>query len=183
MPVLDLKLDYPQNLPNLGRGDLTYVYRQTHFLSGYGLFANAYLQAMCKPLPGKPKNQKLHMSRPVPMYGFCATHIQGKPARYRSLPKGTAQQALPYGHSRRNSPQYFSKCQQKPRLADICRPCSIVDYNCSQSIYQRGSWPRTGQYRIRTRRFNHRSVFVSVPVGYLPTNCNQRSTFKPKSGA
>jgi len=40
MPVLDLNLDYPQNLPNFGRGDLIYVYRQTHFLSGYGLLAN-----------------------------------------------------------------------------------------------------------------------------------------------
>jgi len=68
------------------------------FLSSYGLLAKAYLQAMCKPLPWKPKNQKFHMSRPVPMHGICATYIQRKPARYRSLPKGTAQQALPYGH-------------------------------------------------------------------------------------
>lgn len=48
MPDFDLKLDYPQNLPNFGRGDLTYVYRQTNFFSGYGLIAKVYLQAMCK---------------------------------------------------------------------------------------------------------------------------------------
>ena len=143
MSVLDLKLDYPQRLPNFGRGDLTYVYRQTHFFSGYGLLAKAYLQAMCKPLPWKPKNQKLHMSRPVPMHGICATYIQGKPARYRSLLKGTAQQALPHGHSQWNSPQYFSKCQQNSRLADICRPCSIVDYNRSRSLYPENRLKRT----------------------------------------
>ncbi len=143
MPVLDLKLDYPQNFPNFRRGDLTDAYRQTHFFSGHGLLANAYFQAMCKPLPWKSKNQKLHMSRPVPMHGICATYIQRKPARYRSLPKGTAQQTLPCGHSWWNSPQYFSKCQQDLRLADICRPCSIVNNNRTQILYQRCvfGWP------------------------------------------
>ncbi len=111
MPVLDLKLDYPQNLPNFGRGDLIYVYRQTHFFSGYGLLAKTYLQAMCKPLPRKPENQKLHMSRPVPMHGICATYIQRESARYRSLPKGTAQQALSHGHSRWNSSEH--PCERK----------------------------------------------------------------------
>ena len=35
MPVFDLKIDYPQNLPNFGRGDLNHVHRQTYFFSGY----------------------------------------------------------------------------------------------------------------------------------------------------
>jgi len=167
MPVLDLKLDYPQNLPNFGRGDLTYVYRQTHFFSGYGLLAKAYLQAMCKPLPRKSENQKLHMSRPVSMHGLCATHIQRKPARYRSLPKGTAQQALPYGHSWWNSPQHPCERQQNSRLANICRPCSIVDNNCSRSLCQRESWSRSRQHSLCTRRINHKSVSVSIPLGYF----------------
>ena len=38
---------------------------------------------MCKPLPGKPENQKLYMSRPVPMHGIRTTHIQRKFTRYR----------------------------------------------------------------------------------------------------
>lgn len=170
MPVLDLKLDYPQTLPNFGRGYQIYVHRQTHFFSGDGLFPKTHLQAMCKPLPWESENQKLYVSRSIPMHGICSTDIQREFAGHRSLPKGTAQQALSHGHPRGHSPQHSCECQQNSRLANICRSCSIVDYYCSRSLYQRGSWPRSRQHSLRTRRINHRSVFVSISVGYFSAN-------------
>ena len=119
---------------------------------------------------GNRKTKKILVPRSVPLYGFCSAHIQRKSARYRSLPKSPTQKIIPHGHPWWDSPQHSCQCQQKPRLANLCRPGTVTDRNSSRSLHQRGSWPRSRQYSLCTRRINYRFVFVSVPVGHFSTN-------------
>ena len=159
------------------------VFGSVRFFSSDRSFAHVRLPNLCLALPRQPQNQKLHLPRPVSLYGFCSNDIPRKPTRHRSVPQSSAEQALSYGYSGSCFAQYPGKRQQSPRLADLCRLCPNTDSDCPSVIHQRLLRHRTGKHGLCFGFHHHRSLFECIPVGSFSKNQSDRQTAYPAGSA
>lgn len=147
---------------------VNYACRQARFLSADGSSSVAYVSLLRSTLPWRPVRQKLSMPGSVSHHGVCATDLSGKPARYRSPPSRSEDQAISHGHTGGYFSKHIGRCQRATRLANLCRLRPVVDQDRSTAICRGGSGPGTRQHDLRTRRFNHRFVPVYFSIGIVP---------------
>lgn len=170
-PVIDLKFLQPvRHLFRDTRKEMTNVLWQTNIFSSHGLHAHAHISTLRRSLSWRPQCQKLHMSRPLFLYGLCSINISGKPPRYRSMSSCTTTEIVPHGHSRHRSPIKPCRRKRAAGLAHICRPCSFIDRHSTNTLQQGTIRNRFAGNCICSGRHYHRSVSLSIPLGYLSSN-------------
>ena len=179
MPVADLKftkrLVYtPATIT--AQEELLDAYRQISIFSSNRLSSSLYLSKMCKSLSRSLQSEKLFMPRSIPLYGICSNDFQRKFTRHRSLSKGTKKQTLPYGHQRRHISEYFGKCQQNKKLADLCRLRTISHPNSTTFVHQRRVQFRTRKYSLCSGLFDDRSLPKCVSLGPLQKDKSSNQT-------
>lgn len=176
MAVIDLKihLSYP---PGSLQEEIADVHRQTHFFSDNGLSSYPYLPTLCSKIPRQPQDQIVHLSRSIPLYGICPTNLSRKSQGYRSVSSRTTEQTLSHGHSEQCVSKHIGPRQQSTRLAHLRGLCSIPYQYSPQAGRKRRFWCRTRSDSLRTRCHNHRSLFISVPLGQISQHqsCHQTS--------
>lgn len=97
------------------------VHRQTCFFTGNGSSSPAHLPTLRTTLQWQSPRKKFHLPGSVSQHGLCSTDLSRKLARYRSLPKSSTEQALPYGHTFQGGTQYAGRSQRETRLANLRR--------------------------------------------------------------
>ena len=97
-----------------GQEELAYVHRRTRFHSTDRPVTYAYVSALYSTLRWQSVRKAIYLSGSVPVHGFRPVDLPGKPARYRSVPACSTQQALHRrrlrGRTRQHTDIYF--CQQ-----------------------------------------------------------------------
>jgi hypothetical protein len=178
MTIIDLKT-HPflcQLSDKTLEGD-TYVHRTIDFLAGHGLHAVANFSPLCGQIPRRFQNKKVFLPRSIPLYGLRSAHLQRQSSRYRSVSSFSKQKALPYGHSWQCVQINSCRSQRKTRLAYICRIGSNSDCHSQKALQYRNLSGRIRGNCLRTRFNNHRSLPLSVSLGFFSKNekCHQAS--------
>ena len=177
MPVIDLSTEkVVRYAPATLQEGPEHVCRQTRLFSAHRSSTYAHFSAMRPALSGKPQSKKLYLSRPVPMYGLCTTHLPGKFTGYRSLSSLPAQQTIPHGYSRQGISKHIGQCQQSTRLADQCGLCPVAYQYCPPIVYRRRFWRGTRSNCLCSGFHHNRSLFVSVSMGQVSSNQGRHQT-------
>jgi len=150
----------------------TQVHRQTHFLTGNGLCAHTVISPMYSTALRKTQCQGLQLSPSVPLYGVCITDESEKSQEHRSVPSGIAQQTSSDRHWRQHISKHIRQCQQGAYLDHLCRSRSTPYQHVRQALRKSRFWFATRPVRLRSRRNNHRSLFISVSVDQFQENQN-----------
>ena len=103
----------------------------------------------------------------VSVYGFCSTHLSGKPARYPGLFACGPTKTLSYGISWKNFTQHTCQCQSNERLAHLRRLRSSPDPYRQTALRQRQLRFRIGSSRLRLGFHDDRSMPFSFPLGQV----------------
>ena len=155
------------------------VHRQNHLLSTAGISSTQGISSLCRSVPGQLQDQRIQVSRPLPVHGICPAYLQGKPQGYRSMPAIPKEKTLPYGYQGSGFPKHLGQCQQNSRLANICRSGSASYLNSHQALQRRGTRSGTGKYSLCSGFNNHRSVSVHLSMGQFQKNQRSNQTSYP----
>src|SRR4030065_1449185 len=126
------------------------------------------ISKMCRALPRRLQDQVFFLLGSIPLYGFCPTYLSRKPPRHSSLPPGQPTKTLSYGLSRKRVSQYLGSRQPSPRLVHLRRLRSNLDCPGPNSLRQRRLWYRAETNNLCLRRYHHRPLSVSFPLGSIP---------------
>ncbi len=147
---------------------LSGVFRKSHLLSSDGISSSPCLSPVRGSLQRQLQSQGVHLSRSVLLHGLCPDHVSGESTRYRSLPSGTAWQALPHGNQGTGFQKYPGQRQQGQGLAHLCGPCALADCHGPQALQQRSVSRRPERDCLRSGRHNYRFMPALVPLGAFP---------------
>ena len=142
--------------------------RKSRLLSSDGISSSPCLSPVRGTLQRQLQSQGVHLSRSVLLHGLCPDHVSGESTRYRSLPSGTAWQALPHGNQRAGFPKYPGQRQQGQGLAHLCGPCALADCHGPQALQQRSVSRRPQRDSLRSGRHNYRFMPILIPLGAFP---------------
>ena len=149
------------------------VFWKSCLLSSNGVSSSPCLSPMRKSLQRQLQSQGVYLSGSVLLHGLCTDHVSGEPTRYRSMPSGSAWQALPHGNQRASLLKYPGQRQQSQQLEHLCGPCALADCYSTQTLQQRFVSPRPRRNRLRSGRHNYRFMPLLIPLG--PFQEDQRS--------
>jgi hypothetical protein len=154
-------------------------FRENDFRTVDGLYSYIRVSKMCCALQRQLQGQELHMLGSVPYYGFCSTYLSGKPERYRSMPSFDSSQALSHGLSLQDFTQHLIQCKSNARLAHIWRLRPGIDFHSPQSLGRRRFRSSSQENRLCIGCNDHRSLFVSFPLGPISQNQSSREAAYP----
>lgn len=168
-PVTDLKYFLPVrhlfgNVPK----EMIHVLWQIDIFSSHGLHAHAHVSPLRRSFSGRPQCQKLHLSRPVSLYGLCSTDVSGKSPRYRSMSSCTATEAVSHGNSRHSSKVKSRRCKRTAGLAYICQSCPCINHHGANPLQKRPIRDRSATDCVCTGCHYYRPVSDDVPMGCFP---------------
>ncbi len=180
MPFNDLKmLQRSVHLRTALYGGVDHVHRQARFLSSDGASSAPYVSSMRRSVQRRLQGQGVYLSRPLPLHGLRAVDLPRKSQGYRSLPACPEEQAVPHGDTQCRFPQYAGQCEQGPRLAYLCRPCTVADTGCPEALPRRRLCVGTRQHSLRLGCNDHRSVPLHVPMGQFQADQGGGKTTYP----
>ena len=91
--------------------EVAHEYRKNGAVSVDGFLTRNGVPRLCTEVQRQPSYKVFLMLGPVSMHGLCATILSREPAGYRMLPPSDAKQALPYGYTGQDLPQYTGGCE------------------------------------------------------------------------
>ena len=94
-------------------------HRKDAVCSSHGLLAMENFSAHRGSLRGRPSSADAVVRRAISRHGLCAALLSRKPARHRSLPDRSGQQALPHGYQSAGRAFDARGCERATRLESL----------------------------------------------------------------
>src|SRR5258705_2607238 len=141
--------------------------RTNHFCPSHGIRLPRRISTLRSEIRRKSQRSKAVVLEPVSGHGLCPTDLSPQPSRHRSLFAGATFQALSLPFQIPHSKVLPGRPQRGARLENLRRLCSFPDRHRSTSVCGHRSWIGSGDDRVCSGRYHHRSVSEGFPLGYL----------------
>jgi len=147
------------------RNEMADELQQDDFRTAYGLPSSVPISQVRRPVSRPSQGQKILLLKPISLFGFRTVDVSGKPARHRSLPARSQDEALSFGHSWPGLSQYLGKRQGGQGLAHLRRLRPSDHRSSPPALRPRRLWIGTGEDRLRPGFYDHRFVPGTLPLG------------------
>jgi hypothetical protein len=123
------------------------------------------IRQMCPQISRQPSNKNFLLLRSIPLYGFCSDNLSSKPAGYRNMPSGNADETLSLRYSRKRLPNHVGKGKRKSKLENLRGLCTYPDKQSPNALRRRRLWHSTESRSLCFRFNDDRFMSVLVPMG------------------
>src|SRR5713101_5802436 len=153
------------------------------FCASDGFSAVVGVSSVCRALSGRLQGPEFLLLGSVSLSGLRATHRARKFAGHRSLPTLATAEAVSHGFSRPHLAQHAGARQRNARLAHLCRFRPGAHHNGSRALSPRTVRCGVGRDSLCTGLHDHRSLFVDVSLGAVPSPQKRRQGTRPARSA
>ena len=163
----NLPINFDQyTVADLSKG-LANEYRPDCFLTTDRLPSQETIRQMRSTLSRQLSDKKFLLFRPISMYGFCSDNISAESSGYRNMSASNETETLSLRHSRQCLSNHSCRSKRKSKLENIRGFRTDSNKQGANALRQRRLRPATEQGCLRTGFINHRSMFVTVPMGKI----------------
>ena len=181
MEFFDLKLEFEIGDPFIslwGRKEIAYEFWEDHFFSTDGISPAVRVLQVRGALSRQSQGEKFHMLGPVPLHGFCSTHLSGESSGHSIMSSRGARKIISHGHQRESVTQHVSSRQQRSGLAHLRRFRSIPDWSGKVSLLGHRLRSSTGTNSLCAGLHDHRLMSFAVSVGEIsPTKGRHKTSY------
>jgi len=160
----------------LSMGGVAEEYGTDCLFSSDGFPVSAGVPQVRCSLPWSVQGPEVFLPGSVFLHGFRSAHIQGKPARHRSLPAGDAAEALPHGNPHKGLAEHARRRERESRLANVRRVRASSHRYRQASVCKRRLRHRLGRGGVRPRLHHHRPVPLPVSLGEISPDQGRHQT-------